>query len=213
MSHVFSLLLLLVSLVSGVSARAFPLYEGAVPPLNDFGQSRSVSPVFWPAERFYVDGNATVDGAGGYFRDFNDEIDDVFVAIVTLSGPDDFPDSNDLSTSDLLATSVVSVGPEAGDYLADFDLELAGGWYMIVIGVNAFGAGTDSRGLAIDFVDATPDQPTHSLRQDGPTILTSDSVPRFLVTSVPEPGLRLSSAASFLAILALAGRRRRETKR
>ena len=65
---------------------------------------------------------------------------DLFGAIVRLSGPEDMPDSTDLSTSDVIAHAVVPATPVHQVISAPISAELTPGWYAIVFGTGRFGA-------------------------------------------------------------------------
>ena len=63
-----------------------------------------------------------------------------FGAIVELENENDFPDSNNLSTSDLLGTTIIDVPAISAEVFGDLSLTLDPGWYALVFGSGLFGA-------------------------------------------------------------------------
>lgn len=140
-----------------------PLLETASGSLTNNGHS--VSDIFWQMHRFEVSESTRITSVGAMFRG-GLQTDRVFGGLVRLTGPADVPDSFDLSTDDLLATTVITVGPEAGDYSGLLDRTLPAGWYGIVFGAGEFGADTDvSRWLAFVDTDLAPSQNQVGIRQ------------------------------------------------
>lgn len=78
-----------------------------------------------------IGGHFTVnDATGGTF----------FGAVVALEGPDDFPDSGDLSTPDVLGDTLLSFPDPSAEVFGDLGLALEPGWYGIVFGSGLFGS-------------------------------------------------------------------------
>ena len=68
----------------------------------------------------------------------------VFAAIVALSGPDDFPDSSDLSTPDVVGHALLNLpGPATTVVRGTLTTELSAGWYALIFGSGRFGAEGD----------------------------------------------------------------------
>ena len=67
-----------------------------------------------------------------FYRRF-DASPEFFGALVALSGPNDFPDSGDLSTSDVLGVSVLAVPRPSDEVSAALDVALTPGWYALVV--------------------------------------------------------------------------------
>ncbi|MCA9198488.1 MAG: tandem-95 repeat protein, partial [Planctomycetales bacterium] len=89
--------------------------------------------------RFEVTETIQVDRVGGNFQFISGT--GPFAAIVQLDGPTDFPDSENLSTPDVLATTVVPVAyQQDGDVRGDIDVTLQPGWYAVMFGTGAFGS-------------------------------------------------------------------------
>ena len=75
--------------------------------------STVVSDFNWPFHRFEITSLPSVrlDTVGGFFRNLTGASQDVFAAIVTLSSATDNPDSIDLTTPDVLGTTLISITP------------------------------------------------------------------------------------------------------
>jgi hypothetical protein len=63
-----------------------------------------------------------------------------FGAIVALEDENDFPNSGDLSTSDVLGSTLLSFPDSSNEVLGDLTLSLNPGWYALVFGSGLFGA-------------------------------------------------------------------------
>ncbi|QDT69838.1 hypothetical protein MalM25_27800 [Planctomycetes bacterium MalM25] len=63
-----------------------------------------------------------------------------FGALVALAGPDDFPDSSDLSTPDVLGDTLVAIADPSDEVFGEIELALDPGWYGVVFGSGLFGA-------------------------------------------------------------------------
>lgn len=83
-----------------------------------------------PANVSRIGGHFTADSAGG----------DFFGAIVQLSGPDDLPDSADLSTVDVLGSTLLTFPSPSADVYGELEVSLDPGWYGVVFGSGLFGA-------------------------------------------------------------------------
>lgn len=75
-----------------------------------------------------------------------------FGAIVALDGPDDLPDSGDLSTPDVLGVTLLDFPAPSAEVFGDLELSLSPGWYGVVFGSGLFGA--TGRGGSVDNGDA-----------------------------------------------------------
>jgi len=107
--------------------------------------------------RFFLPVAVTTETIGGHFGGRGD----LFGAIVSLSGPSDFPDSADLSTADVRGTGrvVLSSGePVASQvFSALLRVGLTPGWYGLVFGSGLFGA-TGEGLFTLDNFPRTPQQ-------------------------------------------------------
>jgi hypothetical protein len=63
-----------------------------------------------------------------------------FAAIVALDGENDFPDSNDLSTADLLGSTVIEFPEPSAEVFGNLSLSLDPGWYALIFGSGLLGA-------------------------------------------------------------------------
>lgn len=121
------------------------------------GGGISVSENFYTGWRFQVSGGpVTTTRLGGHFFPGGGT---AFGAIVALTGPDDSPDSFDLTSADVLGTTLVTMST-AGcscDLGAPISLTLPDGWYLVIFGTARFGATTGGQSLfAQDPSTATP---------------------------------------------------------
>jgi len=83
--------------------------------------------------KFHVSKPVTTGSMGGYFAPYAAGIDsDIIGAIVRLDGPHDFPNSFDLTTSDVLGKTVIHVTEPDGDFAGDLSITLTEGWYALV---------------------------------------------------------------------------------
>ncbi|QDT69834.1 hypothetical protein MalM25_27760 [Planctomycetes bacterium MalM25] len=63
-----------------------------------------------------------------------------FGALVALTGPNDFPDSSDLSTPDVLGNTLLTFPDPSDEVFGELELALDPGWYGVVFGSGLFGA-------------------------------------------------------------------------
>ena len=131
---------------------------------------------FYTGWRFEVTGGpVTTTRIGGHFFGGSGTI---FGAIVRLTGPNDDPDSWDLTTPDVLGTTLITL-PTGGsnDVGGPISLTLTDGWYLCIFGGGAFGSTNTSAGfVAQDPGTATPGaqlnityrQASHPVGQGGP---------------------------------------------
>ena len=118
-----------------LTAIALPIYEtapsgplavvGDLPPVIVGDQSLGVI--------FHVSGRVTTGSIGGYFAEYTPGVEsDIVGAIVRLHGPHDFPNSFDLTSSDVLGQTTIHIAEPAGNFSGDLSLTLFGGWYALV---------------------------------------------------------------------------------
>ncbi len=151
---VLSLLGLLLISAAPFTAAALPIYESAPngplatmfvspspygdpPPVIVDDQSVGV--------KFHTAAPVTTGSIGGYFGPYGTVESDIIGAIVRLDGPSDFPDSFDLTTSDVLGKTTIHISTVAGNYAGELALTLTGGWYALVFA--ATGSGDDNNAL------------------------------------------------------------------
>jgi hypothetical protein len=90
--------------------------------------------------KFRVSQPTTTGSIGGYFAPYTSGTpSDILGAIVRLQGPKDFPDSFDLTTRDVLGTTLIRVSDSAGTYAGDLSVRLTGGWYALVFAATGSG--------------------------------------------------------------------------
>jgi hypothetical protein len=144
---------------------------------------------FYSGWRFQVtDGPVRTVNVGGHFYS---GFGTVFGAIVALSGPDDDPDSIDLTGADVLGvTNPITLPPYTGGsqvIQGPLSLTLQNGWYLVVFGSGRFGASSTGGGLqSQDASTATPGaqlnityrQPTSPF---GPGVFLQSTVARVFV--------------------------------
>jgi len=78
---------------------------------------------------------------GGHFVDRNNGT--FFGAIVALDDGNDFPDSGDLSTDDVLGTTVLTFPVPSAEVFSDLSVFLEPGWYALIFGSGLLGASGD----------------------------------------------------------------------
>lgn len=111
----------------------------------------NISPVVFTGVRFELSQPAFTTQIGGHFlqRPGSDPNGDgsFFGAIVALDDENDFPDSGDLSTSDVLGSTLLTFPNPSAEVFGNLNLSLDPGWYALVFGSGLFG--TTAGGAAI----------------------------------------------------------------
>lgn len=118
-----------------LAAAGFSIYESvALGPLLPGGDPPPVVVADqFLGVKFHVSKPVTTGSIGGYFAPYTPNVDaDIIGAIVRLDGPHDFPNSFDLSTTDVLGQTIVHVAEPPGDYAGDLVLPLTEGWYALI---------------------------------------------------------------------------------
>jgi hypothetical protein len=106
--------------------------SGSVPATN-------INPDVFVGVRFHTSRTAITSRIGGHFVGGSDSTL-FFGAIVQLTNSNDFPDSGDLSTPDVIGRTWLSFQhPSREDYV-DLSVSLEPGWYALVFGSGLFGA-------------------------------------------------------------------------
>jgi hypothetical protein len=122
-------------------AKAQLLYESAE--LGPIGQASGalVGDNSYIGVRFEVFGDTTADRMGGHLGTATLPSATLFGALVQLSGPGDFPNTHDLSSVDVLRTTVLTVPYGSNEVIEKFTpISLSAGWYALVFGSAKFGA-------------------------------------------------------------------------
>lgn len=166
------ILLLTALFFHGASAETVTLWESATvntdfPNTNKSG--KSINNRYFVGARFYVASQTSVESIGGWFApewDVAGPKGGIFGAIISLDSQNDFPDSLDLSTPDVLAHTIVDLdwGPStlvSRDYTASLPITLDSGWYAIQFGSGLFGATGFSAAPSVNTDVGAPDYLTH----------------------------------------------------
>jgi hypothetical protein len=152
--------------------------------------------LFYSGWRFEVTGGPyETREVGGHFQQGSGT---TFGAIVRLSGPNDNPDSFDLTGADVIGTTLITLPPfGAGSQEARAELRvpMENGWYAVLFGGGRFGATSTSGGLkgqdpssanAGAQNNVTYRQPGHPSGPGGPFLQAT--VARVFVTAVAATG-------------------------
>lgn len=87
--------------------------------------------------RFEITQTVTTETVGGHFRGLDGSF---FAAIVALDQETDFPDSVNLSTPDVLGTTLLAAPFLSDEVTSRLSLTLRPGWYALMFGSGLFGA-------------------------------------------------------------------------
>lgn len=120
---------------TALTAAAFSIYESVS--LGPLAPSGDPPPVIVADQflgvKFHVSKPVTTGSIGGYFAPYSPGVEaDIIGAIVRLDGPHDFPNSFDLTTSDVLGKTLIHVSEPAADFAGGLTLTLTEGWYALV---------------------------------------------------------------------------------
>lgn|GEM_PF-5437776 len=193
----------LFSLVFTSAANAGLIFESAEYPQSaqkpNLG-GLAIDDAYFVMHRFYLDNTYSLESIGGYF--WADTGRTIFGAVVALTGEDDFPNSFDLTTSDVLVTTLLTIENVDGDYLGDLRFTLDSGWYAVAFGTGLYGAdGISPNGVGLGMpaleADLSPDLPITGISAKNPYGVMPQftyqlSTTRFIVNGsqsvdVPEP--------------------------
>ena len=120
-----------------------------------FGEN--VSGVAFNGARFEIIERAVTTQVGGHFVGPPNSDTTLFAAIIALDNANDFPNSIDLSTPDVLGTTLLTVPDISDDIAGNLALELSPGWYALVFGSGLFGAEGDAAALLNNTDVGSPD--------------------------------------------------------
>jgi hypothetical protein len=162
--------------------------------------------------RFDLTSNVSTASIGGHFGTSNTAIgnNQFFGAIVALSDANDFPDSSDLSTPDVLGTTLLTFPRPSADVSAPLFTSLQPGHYALVFGSGLFGA-TGSGGAAIDDNNQIGTQDWIDYRPAYNWHVSNLNNVRFFITGVPEPHSVSLVAAGAICAFGVCRRRRNAT--
>lgn len=167
----------------------------------------NVTPAVFVGVRFQLTQPVVTTQVGGHFVDLSNGT--FFGAIVELDDENDFPDSGDLSSTDVLGSTVLTFPVPSDEVFGNLGLSLDPGWYALVFGSGLFGANGDGaavrNGTDIGDPKYIAFQPASAF---GWINITSLPNHRFVIKGqvVPEP-----SASVFTAMAALLFLFRRRT--
>ena len=132
-SRLLLLCVLLIS-VTPVTVTAYPIYQSAPvsPVVDPVGPATVIVEDQSLGVKFYVSEKLKTGSIGGYFELYAGVESEILGAVVRLDKPDDFPNSFDLTTRDVLKTTKIQVSALAGDYAGNLSLNLTPGWYALV---------------------------------------------------------------------------------
>jgi hypothetical protein len=177
---------------------------GVVPGAN-------VSAAVFNGVRFELTVPVVTTHVGGHFVGSTDTTDTFFGAIVQLADENDFPNSGDLSTSDVLGSTTMEFPHPSAEVFGDLALRLDPGWYALVFGSGLFGATGDG---AMPLNNPDIGSPTYIAHQPGAVLGWGDLLNpifrnyRFVVEGeiVPEPS-SIALASWFFSYLHFRRRR------
>jgi len=162
--------------------------------------------------RFYIARPTLVDSVGGHFASAGPR--SIFGALISLTGKNDFPDSAELDTPDVVATTLLQLTGPSGMATGPVRTQLEQGWYGIVFGggiLGASGAGSAVKnGNTLGGADYITWQPGAGGTGWSNRPTTLDGV-RLVVsgTAVPEPSSAASAVSLAIALAASVGCGRR----
>jgi hypothetical protein len=101
----------------------------------------NITPFVFTGVRFELTRPVITSQVGGHFVDRANGT--FFGAIVQLDDENDFPDSGNLATSDVLGAAILMFPVPSAEVFGDLTLSLDPGWYALVFGSGLFGTNGD----------------------------------------------------------------------
>jgi len=101
-------------------------------------RATNITPNVFTGVRFRLDLPVVTTRIGGHF--LSPSSGTFFGAIVALDDENDFPNSGDLSTMDVLGTTMLTFPEPSNEVLGDLNISLFPGWYALVFGSGLFGS-------------------------------------------------------------------------
>src|SRR5262245_61142481 len=92
----------------------------------------NISAVTFNGVRFHLDQPVVTSQVGGHFA--APSVGTFFGAIVALDGENDFPNSGNLSTPDVLGVTTLDFSNPSAEEFGNLQLSLNPGWYAVVYG-------------------------------------------------------------------------------
>jgi hypothetical protein len=142
-------IVLLPSMVTATNASAATIFESGtlgatgIPRVEVTGGS-NVSSVVFVGVRFHLDQPVITSQVGGHFVKNAGADESFFGSIISLADENDFPDSGDLATPDVIGTTLLGFPEPSNEIFGDLTKPLSPGWYALVFGsglFSAFGSG------------------------------------------------------------------------
>jgi hypothetical protein len=116
-------------------------------PRSEIAGGSNVSPVVFVGVRFHLDQPVNTTQIGGHFVKNIGANESLFGAIVALANENDFPDSGNLSTPDVMGSTLLAFPEPSDEVFGDLVKPLDPGWYALVFGSGLFG--TTGNGVAL----------------------------------------------------------------
>ena len=169
--------------------------QGSVPATN-------VNTHVYTGVRFQLTQPVLTTKIGGHFVDRQNG--NFFGAIVALDDEDDFPDSGDLSTADVLGHTELTFPVPSAEVFGDINLALEPGWYALVFGSGLFGASGDGAAPSNNLGIGAPDFIGYQTGFGWGSRLAGR---RFAIkgTIVPEPTMLILVILAGLSLMAIRG--------
>src|SRR5688572_22009327 len=139
----------LATMVTTTKASADVLYEsGALGPtgvpftdlVGGIVPGTNINAFVFPGVRFELNEPAITTQIGGHF--VAPISGTFFGAIIALEDENDFPDSIDLTSPDVVGSTLLTLPILSDEVFGDLSLSLDPGWYALVFGSGLFGAGS-----------------------------------------------------------------------
>lgn len=169
---------------AAIPSRAEIIFESAAsgPTGQNSGSGTTVSAQAYTAVNFQIMSTVTTGSVGCHLIDF-DDARPVFGAIVKLTGPNDFPNTANLTSSDVLGATLMYPPYLSDNVAGNLRLTLTPGWYALLIGSGRFGA----TGEAGAFGNNIPDGVSHPYTMNSTTgqIIFQASPVRLFIDSDP----------------------------
>lgn len=109
-------------------------------PRSEVTGGSNVSPFVFVGVRFHLDQPVITTQIGGHFVKNTGAGASFFGALVALADENDFPDSGNLSTPDVVGTTLLSFPEPSNEIFGAVAKPLPAGWYAVVFGSGLFGA-------------------------------------------------------------------------
>jgi hypothetical protein len=204
------LLILFVGVAAG-RAEASYIYESATLGTSNIHGNHEVVDFEFHGAKFQVTSTVTSGAIGGHFVTDGNSHGPIFAAVVALTGPSDFPDTANLSSSDVLGSALLTVPlTNSGDISAPLSVTLTPGWYALVYGGGVLGSPSNAYGYLFEN-DTNLGTPSYFSSHGIGGAYSSGGFDRqrFFLTASPEPVSLVMLAAGTVGIGGLCYRRRR----